>query len=412
MFSVVILGVGFIMIAAIFPVAIKMNGQSTDATQGAIVAQQAAQSIASQATDAVFPPTYQYDSTISAVANPQYVSNQYPPYLAVGEALPTLDPALGFQSNVDALGSTNPAGRSDSRDLAAATWSAVRSSLLPATDRRMGCAVAYARAGPPASFSTGNPGSRLVKLVIVTAQVRGDRSSFNDQDGLVVSGRQYLQATDGIPFQRDTKIPFGPTSTYSSLDAGVNASGAGALFAGGVSSAATTVGSTPATLQFKRQMAYVTPATNPGEPDTIQIAPSATDGTGDISAAAEGTFIILARPDPQVSGSYPAKAKFAGTVFRLGRQIQTVANTGVSGALTFELVGGRDVAALNLSTNDLQALCGPIVAGNLNTSSGFEVLFLGRGLLDPTHPFNANSNPYTGPAMDVSVYTTTIGLSK
>lgn len=436
MFAVVILGIGFIMIAAVFPVAIKLNQQSSEGTQGVLVAQQAVQAIAAQAGDSSFPPTYKYNSTASPTAASMalkvaYACNLNPPVIGVGEAATDDSGSSGSGPQVDVDTNGVPSVGDKRVQLAAATWTAMRGSLLPGTDRRMGVAMAYSRIGPPGAVS-GGLGSPVAKLFLITAQVRGDRPTFNDRDTTFTTGT--VQISDATLFQQDTKIPFGPVSTNNG-DPSYAAWGASALEAMGRSytggAVTYTSGSTPATLQFKRQAATLFYGTNIGEPDVIKILKLApgNGGTGDISAAAEGAFVIVARPNvANGSGagagsvaSYVQRCKFNGYVFRLGKQIAETATS-----VSFQLVQGQDVASYGYNTTQVagsaagkvrDALCAGSTATAAQTvppNSGnvYEVLFLGRALQTPSQAWNASTNPYVGPPMDVSVYTTTIGLSK
>jgi type II secretory pathway pseudopilin PulG len=57
LFAVILLGIGFIMIAAIFPVAIAQNTASANEDQGTLICRSAAQEAQGVASDLAFPPT-------------------------------------------------------------------------------------------------------------------------------------------------------------------------------------------------------------------------------------------------------------------------------------------------------------------------------------------------------------------
>jgi Tfp pilus assembly protein PilV len=367
MFAVVILGIGFIMVAGMLPVAIRLSQQSADETIAASTAQRVFQSIQSQATSSLFPATAPgrndtviYGSALNAgTAIPGYNA----PFTALGEADPTLTSA---NAAVQAA--------------AAAQFNAFRADLVSSLDRTYGVAIAYSRVGQIGYTGTvtgvTSPGDSI-RVVAVVARVR-DRSTFNDEDAGSSSTKQ----------GKDVKIPGTDTSqsNFYSLQF-VDRNGPAAQ-------------KTPATLQFKRLTARFNLGAN-GAPDTITFQNSI---TGDFSCVGPGAFVIVADVDPTnhnpcYAGDGGSSAAH-GKVFRIGDFVD-----GGSATPTYQLYIGYDLSTLPASER-------PPVLNNHNV----EVLVLGKSLLNPTAivdppaPTGTGTNPYVNQPLDIAVYTTTIGL--
>jgi type II secretory pathway pseudopilin PulG len=362
LFAVVILGIGFIMIAAIFPVAIRLNQQSVEETNGAVVAQRAAQIVAALASNEAFATTSSGDTSTAL----GFSERQLPPFVAVGE----------WRAMVDSVE-------------AARTWALLRGELVSQVDRRYGFAVAYARPGPDPDPAAGREAMGMITTVIVVGQARGERQSYNDADNLITDpGSKTRQELWG----RDTKIP----ETTGSTPTGQISMGFGP---GGVPTAAT--------LQLKRLEARFQLSTT-GAPDRVKFASALTGGH--VSVAGEGAFVVIANANsllPQGNTAYPSKAKLNGRVVRLGRLISSDSN---GDNPIYELVTGQDVTNL---IRDLTALeRTPFLTDSTFSNNSVEVLVLGRMLTDPTSEWDANDNPYVGPVQDVTVFTTIIGVRK
>lgn len=366
MFAVVILGIGFIMVAGMLPVAIRLSQQSADETIAASTAQRVFQAVQNYANATTFPPTA---ATYSVTASPGTAVLGYnAPYFALGEVNPASAPSVPFQ-----------------RASAALQFNAFRAELVSSLDRTYGVALAYSRQGTITYSPSGvqTAAGDLIRVVAVVARVR-DRSTFNDED----AGGNYFR------LGKDVKIPdTAPADPSKPGDFGnqyVDRNG-------------TAQQSIPATLQFKRFTAQFSLSSN-GAPDTVTFVGSpANPNTGDLSCVGPGAFVIVANVDPTTNnpcfgsptlvngGSSAANGK----VFRLGDAVDKT-NTP---PLTYQLVTGYDLSGLPANQRP------PYLNG-----AAVEVLVLGKSLQDPSTTFNASTNPYTGQPMDVAVYTTTIGL--
>jgi hypothetical protein len=124
MFAVILLGVGFIMLAAMFPVAIRQTQTTLEETSGSWLAQGAVRAIQQVATDAMMPPTS-----------------------PAGQS-----PRVAFFRDDSILG--QPA--------ADALWSSVRGNLIMTQDSRFAWVPMYRR----------NEGDVFAQLIIIGVQSR------------------------------------------------------------------------------------------------------------------------------------------------------------------------------------------------------------------------------------------------
>jgi prepilin-type N-terminal cleavage/methylation domain-containing protein len=373
MFAVVILGIGFIMVAAIFPVAIRQNAQSAEESLAITAAERGMATLQARASRTMLPAT----ANTVTLAVPPYVE-YHAPFIALGEAY------------------NAPSGKVVNNVAAAQQWVNLSGDLISTTDARLGFAVAWARQGtivytgvtPPLVI---DPASSA-RMIVVVAQSR-ERPRFNDTDA-------------SASVNRDLRIPKTTTPGVTQWQT---------QYVDDLQSTAT--------LQFKRLRARFLLGEN-GAPDQVQFTdagsnmttggPSPLDGVG---AVAPGTFLIVAdagngSPIIVKSSSDPTtnfNARANGRVFRIGNPVAGTRSP------TFELIPGQDLTSIplrtGLSTADQSGMDRPpYFTGSFGTGSIVEVLVLGRTLRDPSIPFNASTNPYVGQPMDIAVYTAPVGL--
>lgn len=366
MFAVVILGIGFIMIAAIFPVAIRQTAQSTEESLAVTAAERAAATLALRATEGLFPPT----APAGIVNIPVTQFEYHPPLVALGEAYRN-------------VGGTKVISNPD----AALQWVSFAGDLVSTVDQRLGFAVAYSRGGVVTNNGAVPPRVILpaptMRVVMVVAQSR-NTPRFNETDATATTSQDVR-----IPQATPPGVTQWTTQYLDELR-------------------------TPATLQFKRLRARFLRGEN-GGPDLIRFTDEGsnmtTGGTGPLDGAlavAPGTFVIIAdagngnptlvRQPGDATTNFNARAN--GRVLRVGQP----ARGSAARSPTFELVAGQDISSLPPQDRP------PYFEGSFGSGSIVEVLVLGRALRDPTRPFNAATNPYVGAAMDVAVYTTTVAL--
>ena len=151
LFAVMILGIGFIMVAAIFPVAIQQTATSSEETTAAAVARGGANFLERVATTSYMPATF------NVLVGPDY------------DGLP---PMTNADADTDGFSLTT----------------ALQGNLVTAADPRMAWVPFYRRAGDPADPTTWSP---FAHVVMVPVRVRND-SEFK-------GGPRVVSDTTGIP---------------------------------------------------------------------------------------------------------------------------------------------------------------------------------------------------------------------
>jgi hypothetical protein len=147
MFAVVVLGIGFIMIAAMFPVAISQQQSTQQETNAAAFARGAASYFETIATNTLLPAS----GTAAQPNRPLVLSVRNPQ-------------------------STNPAASLPNEDL----WNALKGNLIVAGDQRYGIVMLYRREGDSAD-ATRATWKRQAQLIVIVTQVR-NRSTYNSDD--------------------------------------------------------------------------------------------------------------------------------------------------------------------------------------------------------------------------------------
>jgi hypothetical protein len=169
MFAVVVLGIGFIMIAAMFPVAISQSKLTQEETNAAAIARGAATYVQSVASRYNMPAT----GTAAQPTRPRVYSVRDIPGAGGGQG-------TGITPRLDALFTVNPAPFNVSDTL----WSAVKGNLILPSDPRYGFVVLYSRAGTPGIAGAGNG---YAQLFVVACQVRA-RSTYGPNPDLTFNG--------------------------------------------------------------------------------------------------------------------------------------------------------------------------------------------------------------------------------
>ncbi len=128
LFAVMILGIGFIMVAAIFPVAIQQTALTGDETVAAAIAREGTNAITSINNSALLPPTVSNPPSITAAANQRVIGQVW---------------SLHDERMVNWTPSA-PAPGVLQRDL---TWNAISGNLILPMDRRYAWVGMYKRDG-------------------------------------------------------------------------------------------------------------------------------------------------------------------------------------------------------------------------------------------------------------------------
>jgi Tfp pilus assembly protein PilV len=161
LFAVMILGIGFIMVAAMFPVAIQQAKNNSEESNGAAVSRGAASYLDRIATNETMPPTW------NTVVAAEYDG---------------------------AMGSAQP----DRQTIA----SRLRGSLIVASDSRVAWVPFYRRAGDPNDVNTWSP---FAQVFMVPVYVRSD-SQYKAAPVVVQEGQTTTAAGSptGLPYVRAT----------------------------------------------------------------------------------------------------------------------------------------------------------------------------------------------------------------
>jgi hypothetical protein len=146
MFAVVVLGIGFIMIAAMFPVAISQSQTTSEESTGASIARGAVQHISAIAGRSSMRPT-----DAGVITSPPPVA----PFTGIYQSPPATEPPAGYTILPANTGS----------------WEAVKGNLILQSDPRFAFVPFYAR----------KTGSSFAKLIIVTVRARA-RATYDATD--------------------------------------------------------------------------------------------------------------------------------------------------------------------------------------------------------------------------------------
>ena len=352
LFAVMILGIGFIMVAAIFPVAIQQteaNNQETISASigrvGTDILEKVAQGQAmylNPVVPAMNPASSILVPTFSAVNQPSNRStfayaqqtaqayflstsaaNPQPVTVAVpGEVWSFLDPRDDYRAQLSS--GSPPAPTTTIASHAALLWNGIAHNLVVPSDPRFGYVLMYKR-DYIAHRGTGSAGltfelAPYAQVIVIAVEARNKQvySVYGNSADVVIPPGGYVRPTL-VP------VPFGSV-TFTRSNTGVT------------------------TLAF---------------------------GTNANSAVAENAYVVVSDDQFPVGD---ARHVFNGRIFRVGNPVN--ANSG-----TWELAPGND-----LTQADAQLLSGrPLVA---------DVLVVGRAA-DPSDP-----KQFTGLSQAVSAYTT------
>lgn len=373
LFAVMILGIGFIMIAAMFPVAIHQTEANNQETIGAAVGRgsynymselagmplppatiQYYPANASNQTPSILLPTF---SNPSAPTQPLPLPASYtlPPYQSAivipGQVWTMCDPRDAWTYAYTNAGVKFPTAHN------MLLWQSIAKNIIQADDMRFAWPVMYRRDMIVRSSTTGASGAAgtsaapaaFAQVIMIGAQCR--------------TSQAYSPTVDipGLP----------RTSTYPS---GIPC----ALLPTLIGDCATQKG-----VQISRSAA-----------GTSYIDFSA---SGVPTVAVEGAYVVISDDNvpalSTVPTGYPLTGAYVhgmlnGRIYRLGIQ---------SSAAVWTLLPGSDVTPDDLSTMSS-------MSSIATTGLQFNVLMVGKGI-------DHGSNTITGPAQDVSAYTTYVPIS-
>lgn len=353
LFAIMILGIGFIMVAAMFPAALQQTDNSTQETIAAAVARsgvayvsQLGQSTFVATTDLGFPGTNllvlrptlnpplpivdDFDLWTRAQAGDPVLAGDYPPIVAGTQVIPGDVWSLDFTTN-DVARKFNGIDLPAPQPLGRMCWNTAAQNMVQLSDPRYAWVAFYKRdlietvkpGGGGTTFAFA-PSAQVIVVAVRSRNVDG----YSNQD--VVIGPGLSPSLQPVPVVARIIPP------------------------------------SPGTLDY-----------------TIQFNPSASPNSDRFT---EGAFVIVATDDlPRTTFNH---GLLNGHVYRLG-------NRSATGSGVFEFAPGF----------------GPTAGDGLNLTAmgavNFTVFMLGKGM-DPDNP---NTGSFTGTAQDIAVYSTFITCS-
>lgn len=369
LFAVMILGIGFIMIAAIFPVAIHQTEANNQETITASVARASSNYMTQLASTPLPPVSIQYYTLASSSAQTPSIllptfSNPNSPSASIPTAssytLPAYQSTMVIPGQVWTLYDTRDPWvyQWQAAPLTGTTtthpselWAAMARNLIQADDMRFGWAVMYRRdlivRGTPGGPGTSIAPATFAQIIMIGVQCR--------------NAQLYNPATDTpnpppLSTVAAYHSPFLPTLVGSVVNAGGSATGSGVV---------------------------LVPPTFVGGTSYLNFG-----GVGGFPAMlTDLTYVVIS--DDNVPTSKASHGSLNGRIFRVGA-------APLSGASAWQLLPGSDMTVAD------QATLTQMTSDNGSTPPQFNVLIVGRG---------PSGTGWAGPAQDVAAYTTYVPIS-
>jgi hypothetical protein len=385
LFAVMILGIGFIMVAAIFPVAIQQTKLTGEEVQAATTARGGVNYVQQIGLTAATLPV-----TVLA-SNPPY-----PPAIDVPDGYTISVPGsvsslrdIRMQNDPDGNG---PIAPEDVRDI---LWRQVAGNLILPSDNRVGFVVMYRRG---MNFYNDIANTAVLDLPGTGPTQETAGTLAHDNDFVQRSAHAYAQvyvvavqarSTSVFEFARDAR-------RWPNDGPGPSAS------------------NTPGMLEPRT--VYVKLYERDLEPDllTFHVDDTAGGGLLDVEAAAEGAYVIIsddrypANTDADTSTRVIETFGTAnGRIYRLGTRV----DEGI-----WELAPGDDMSYSNRNgvradDDDIHENipARPVNPNGAMPANGLPAIafLVGRGYTDPTNPYATPTSPgagYTGPSQATGVY--------
>ena len=409
LFAIAVLGIGFIMLAAIFPVGLQQTKLTLDETTAAGNARAGVASLQQIAQGQVlygFPapptlPTYIIPDTVSLATHPLPVGGTGVGQLADGQSRTLPGQVRSFRDArlfVDAGLMTVPPAVNNNYDLRRnAIWNRVNTEMLNRANDRNGYALLYKR-DLIATSKKDSTGTYTVtarpadsaQLIVINAQVAA-QSAYTTTD--------VYNATAPLIYNLEPR----PVGVRIAWDAGEQAF----------------------TIGFRSIRNTTASAAAPATADTFA---NRAEYDAALGAVTEGTFVVIS--DDRITAPVTDIGRMNGRIYRtgiarpdLGTNVYEMApgygfvrDPGASGLFN-DTLPGDDIVSIgfNGTATDPQnptftSNGSNVVVAPTGTGPGAECAYayvLGRGFTNSAvTPDGTGNSSYSGPAMDVAVYTT------
>ena len=353
MFAVILLGIGFIMLAGMFPVAIQQTAQTQQETVGANLTLAAVKQISQIATiDNMFNTGQWASGTTVPFVAPRVISFREVFIPGAPNSNPTWPIARSIETNQANVTAANPLNP---------LWKMIRGDVISTEDARYGFIPFYQR----------TPDQNVAKLIVIAVQ--------NQTTGTYVHGRDTLDYNE--PIAREPYITLEPRRLEAIISDG---------------------GPDPDIIELRTPRV---PKINGADPIGC-VAEGAF-----VVISADGIVSTSAGADPIGWNAGDDRGRANGRIYRIGLRREDLDGTNLSGGRTWELVPGYDLATRmeNLPMPKDPGVQPPVWDPQQNGYNDHDgknpatVYVVGR-------PQDPNSGEYTGLAQDLAAYATYINL--
>jgi len=217
LFAVMILGIGFIMVAAMFPVAIQQTQSTSEETIAASIAREGAAYVARIATDATMPPTFQTGGQYFPAPQPTSLAQLSLTWVQPGEVWSFRDRRMYRRS---AVLPSSPTVQLQ----CAVSWAAINHNLILPSDSRYAWFPMYRRdwvwqmrAGANGVFAWTPVQAPYAQVIVIGVQVR-NRSTYDNNIDIQPNPQQNMPAGSFEPeFATADIMPEDPAAGRPSL---------------------------------------------------------------------------------------------------------------------------------------------------------------------------------------------------
>jgi prepilin-type N-terminal cleavage/methylation domain-containing protein len=400
MFAVVILGIGFVMMAGLFPVAIRQTATVVEENDATALTKKAVEQLRQMDDMPSFPVTSQ------VVTGDPFGGGSSTAVVTPGRMFAVPDPRMMVDDDPN-----NAPNAQGSLGVQNELWRTFKSRLISDDDRRLAYVMLYRRDQPTGAFPLNmNMKPDATGALGAAAPMNGTPSPVVQVTIIAYQNRTGRDFDPVLDFPQPHSIT-SPPQDFPLPDPSLN-----------LDDELPTLWPRPVEVLLTE---------GGGEPDRITIrdigltdAPVGNDVGLAVpqawQAAAEGAYIVIS--DSRIAPTAGPTGTLAtgmlgrsnGRVYRLGNEIPPGTSSGTD-EITFELAPGDDMAytrdnpatALDEEVNEQLPVRD---VGSPPPLTGWAYAFIvgGRAMRDPAKPFDRDTNPYEGLAQAMTAFTTFI----